>query len=161
MILKRTGFKQLFPLCIKGGKKNQYKMENKKSVVTAIAENTKQWAGPNGMVHYHTITFANGDSGQYGSKSPTCEKFKVNQETEYQHEVKQNGQYTNVVIKPVEATGGGFKGGPPKDASLIAAQSCLGYACNLHSQSSKSTDIDYVLSVAQKFHEWVMTKKTA
>lgn len=135
-------------------------METKKSVVTAIAENVKQWAGQNGTVYYHTITFANGDSGQYGAKSPQCEKFKVGQEYEYQYEVKQNGQYTNVTIKPVQSQQGGFKG-QPKDESLIAAQSSLASTCNLLQQSSKATDTAYILEVADKFHAWAMSKKSA
>ena len=136
-------------------------METKKSVVTAIAENVKQWAGQNGTVYYHTITFANGDTGQYGSKSDKCEKFTVGQETDYTKEVKVNGQYTNVVIKPImeNGQGGGFKA-QPKDSSIIAAQSCLHYACILTAQTEKFQDTDYVLGVAQKFHNWVMSKKT-
>jgi hypothetical protein len=136
-------------------------METKKSVVTEIIEKSGSYNGSNGMIYYHTITFANGDKGQYGSKTETCEKFKKGLEFEYTIETKVNGTYTNYVIKPVQSQGGGggFKG-QPKDDSLIAAQSCLGYACTLNTQSSKATDTDYILSVAEKFHNWVMTKKS-
>jgi len=133
-------------------------METKQSKVAAIAENQKQWAGTNGTVYYHMITFENGDSGWYGSKTEKCEKFKVGELADYTKEVKQNGNFTNTIIKPVQQQGFGKK--ETKDASLIAAQSCLGYACNLTAQSSKADNIEYVLQVAEKFHQWVMTKKT-
>ena len=129
-------------------------METKKSVVTAIAENVRQWAGQNGTVYYHTITFENGDTGNYGSKSAKCEKFKVGVEAEYTKEVSQNGNYTNVTIKPVQSEGkSGFK---PKNDKLIVAQSSINYATQLY--MGKQVDTDHVLEVAEKFYNWCLKK---
>lgn len=130
-------------------------METKKSVVTAIAENVKQWAGQNGTVYYHTITFANGDSGSYGAKSPKCEKFVVGQESEYTIELKQNGNYTNITIKPVQSQGG-FNPKQPKNEKLIVAQSCLNYATQLH--MGKQSPTEHVIEVAEVFYKWVLEK---
>ena len=136
-------------------------METKKSVVTAITENTNQWEGQNGTVYYHTITFANGDTGKYGSKSPKCEKFVIGQETEYEKETKVNGQYTNIVIKPVQAQqqGGGYKR-QPKDEGVIIMLSCISSACNLFAQSSNFNDTAKVLATAEAFYNAAKSKSS-
>jgi hypothetical protein len=137
-------------------------METKKSVVTDIKEKSGSFNGSNGMIYYHTITFQNGDSGQYGSKSETCEKFKAGQEHDYTIETKVNGSYTNYVIKPIQqvgaGTGGGFKQ-QPKDSSIIAIQSSIASACNFYSNRLQASDED-VIKLASKFYDLVMTKKT-
>ena len=135
-------------------------MENKKSKVTAVQENVRQYAGQNGTIYYHTIKFENGDSGQYGSKSQTCEKFITGQEAEYTIEAKVNGQYTNYTIKPV-ATSSFFGGGAKsaKDDSLIVAQTCLKAAVDFNSNNPAATP-QGVTEDAQIFFNWVMTHKS-
>jgi len=135
-------------------------METKKSIVKSIQENQRSWDSPNGKVFYHAVSFENGDTGNYGSKTEKCEKFVVGKEHEYTIEQKVNGNYTNYIIKPVAENKSFTNKSTPKDASLIAAQSCLGYACNLTQQSHKYSDIEYVLGVAEQFHKWVMSKQT-
>jgi len=130
-------------------------METKKSVVTAIQENVRQYTGQNGVTYYHTISFANGDTGQYGSKSAKCEKFTINKEADYTIETKVNGSYTNYVIKPAQQTGVKF-GSQPKNEKLIVAQSCIGYATQLY--MGKQTDTETVLEVAEKFYKWALEK---
>lgn len=136
-------------------------MQTKKSKVTAIQENVRQYEGPSGTIFYHNITFENGDSGQYGSKTEKCTKFTVNTEADYTIEEKQTGQYKNYTIKPVQqSTGGGGGRFQPRDENLIVAQSSLGYACTLLQQSSKAMDTEYVLATAERFYQFVITKKT-
>jgi hypothetical protein len=133
-------------------------METKKSKVTAIAEKVSQFAGPNGTIYYHEISFENGDKGRYGSKTEKCEKFTVGQEADYTIETKVNGNYTNHIIKPVQVQngpGGGFK--QPKNEKLIVAQSSIGYAVE-HLKHNQPADSESVLQLAEKFYNWACEK---
>lgn len=132
-------------------------METKKSVVTAIAENVKQWAGQNGTVHYHTITFANGDTGWYGSKSPKCEKFIIGKECDYTKETKVNGQYTNVVIKPLQDQNGSRKF-EPKDQGVITYLSCASTAAQYYHQRQSTKEDLYAM--AEELFIKAMSKST-
>jgi|SRR5687767_8837142 len=79
-------------------------METKKSVVkSAIFK--KANSGTNGLYYIHEITFENGDTGVYFSKTEAQDTFKTGVETEYTIEAKVNGQYTNYSIKPIRAAG--------------------------------------------------------
>jgi hypothetical protein len=135
-------------------------METKKAKVAMVVENQRSYNTQNGTCYVHRITFTNGDSGDYNSKSPKCEKFKQGVETEYTIETKVNGQYTNVLIKPVStqsATGGGFKA-QPKDEGKIVAQSCLNYATQFYQQRNATTA--EVFSLAQEMFNWVNAKSS-
>jgi hypothetical protein len=75
-------------------------METKKSIVrTAIFK--KSGNGQYGEWHSFEITFDNGDKGDYMSKTNPQEKFKEGVEVEYTIEKKENGNYTNYVVKPI------------------------------------------------------------
>lgn len=54
---------------------------------------------------------------QYMSKNNPQNKFVAGQEVEFDVETKQNGQYTNYSIKPVQQ--GGFGGGGQNNAARI------------------------------------------
>lgn len=133
-------------------------METKKSKVTAIAENVSQYAGSNGMVFYHQITFENGDSGKYGSKSEKCEKFKIGTEADYTIETKVNGNYTNITIKPVQAQSsvGGFKS-EPRNQKAIIAQSSVGYAVEFL-KGSNDFSTDTLFKTADQIYSYVLGK---
>ena len=135
-------------------------METKKAKVAMVIENQRSYNTQNGTCYVHRITFENGDTGDYNSKSATCEKFKQGVETDYTIETKVNGQYTNVLIKPVSTQangGGGFKS-QPKDEGKIVAQSCLNYATQFYQQRQGST-VD-VFNFAQEMFNWVNSKSS-
>lgn len=99
-------------------------MEQKKSKVVATSLK-KEGTGNYGAYAIHLIVFENGDSGDYLAKTNPQTYFKVGQETEYTKETKQNGQYTNIVIKPIQAQGGnGFKQGSPLAQNKRTALEC-------------------------------------
>lgn len=132
-------------------------MENKNTIKKVTGNGT--WNSPNGTMYKWEIEMENGDLGQAMTKAQDQTKWVVGKQVTYTKETK--GNYTNFkLVEEKPAFGGGSKF-EPKDASLIAAQSCLGYACTLNQQSQKAQDTDYILQVAEKFHKWVMSKKTA
>lgn len=132
----------------------------KQAKVINIIENQKQWQGNNGMIYYHEITFDNGDKGQYGSKTQTCEKFKVGEVSDYDIEERVNGNFKNYTIKPVQQNGaGGFKPKDNKDQGIITALSCISSAVNLHARTSTSSAED-VMRDAEKFFNYAMSKTT-
>src|SRR6266403_3607709 len=130
-------------------------MEPKKSVVTAIAENVKQWAGQNGTVYYHTVTFVNGDSGSYGSKTPKCEKFTIGVEADYTKEIKVVGEYSNVIIKPAVIAQNSFSGGKKEfNQKAVIAQNSITNAVNFL-QGGSAYDTANVITAAEVFYKWV------
>ena len=70
-------------------------MEQKKSVVTNVQSNGT-WEGKFGLMYKFEVSFENGDTGEYLSKSENQDKFVVGQETDYQFA---GGKYPRV--KPV------------------------------------------------------------
>lgn len=88
-------------------------METKKSICrSAIFKKTG--SGTYGEYHVYEVTFDNGDKGNYLAKKNPQDAFKEGQEAEYTIEKKENGQYVNYTIKPMQAmNGGGFPKGNP------------------------------------------------
>lgn len=99
-------------------------METKKSKVVATSLK-KEGTGQYGAYYIHLIVFENGDSGDYMAKKNPQDYFVVGKEADYTKETKQNGQYTNVVIKPIQAQGGKqFFGGSPTAQNKRTALEC-------------------------------------
>jgi hypothetical protein len=106
-----------------------------------------------------SLSFENGDSGEYSSVKPDQTKFVAGQEAEYELNATQYGNR----IKPVYNQGGGYSnnysqnnhsGGSDNKQKLIVKQSCLKAAVDLlKDKQAKSTD---VLKVAESFVTWVM-----
>jgi len=134
-------------------------MEQKKSKVTAIQENYRQYDGQNGKIYYHIIEFENGDKGQYGSKSDKCTKFTVGQESDYTIESKVSGNYTNYTIKPVQAQSNSFKS-QVKNEGTITMLSCISSACIAVQQSSNSTNVELIKNMALSFFELAKSKSS-
>lgn len=112
-----------------------------KDTPSYIQENVRQWAGQRGTIYYHKITMrGSGETGEYGSQTPQCQKFQVGVEVEFEREVKVNGQYTNIIFKPAQKSGSG--GGN-------AGKGGGGYA-------AKSTDMVY-----QMFKDRVIVAQSA
>lgn len=106
-------------------------MEQKKSIVrSAIFK--KAHSGNNGLFYIFEITFDNGDSGVYFSKTETQDTFKEGIETDYTIEKKVNGNYTNYSIKPLKS-GNGFvpgKGNPAYEHKRTALKCAVDLAAS-------------------------------
>lgn len=87
-------------------------------VKVASAQFRKEGEGKFGKWYLYEIKLEGDDKTyQYMAKSNPQNKFVVGQEVEVEIETKQNGQYTNYNIKPVQQ-GGGFGGGANSGARL-------------------------------------------
>jgi hypothetical protein len=133
-------------------------METTKKV-TKVRENIKNYQGKNGPVYVHGITLE-GDpqEWEYHSLTDKCTKFVPTQEATFTTDVKQNGNYTNYKISPVQAAkpafnkGSGFKQ-EPKDQGLISWLSCFSSVCNLYAQSSEINNFQSLLNKANQAFE--------
>lgn len=96
-------------------------MENKNAKVTAVTLK-KEGTGQYGKYYIFTVVFDNGDTGDFLAKSNPQTSFKVGENADYTKETVQNGQYTNVKIKPVNQQGGKF--GSPLSANKRTALEC-------------------------------------
>lgn len=132
-------------------------METKKSKVL----NTflkREGDGKYGHYYIHGITFENGDAGDYMAKSNPQKYFIVGQEADYTKETTQNGNYTNVVIKPVQAAQGGkgFFGGSPTAQNKRTALEC---AVSL--AVAGKIQLDQIGATAQKYVAWLNVEASA
>jgi hypothetical protein len=97
---------------------NQIKfIMEKTSKVTNVA-GIGTWNGQYGVMYKFEVSFENGDSGQYMSKSQEQTKFKVGQDATYTIEGKDFNGQTYYTVKPVmqqQAFGGGGKPAYQKD----------------------------------------------
>lgn len=132
-------------------------MEQKKSKVVATSLK-KEGTGQYGPYFIHLIVFENGDSGDYMAKKNPQDYFKVGLEAEYTKETKQNGQYQNTSIKPIQTQGSnGFKGGSPLSQNKRTALEC---AVSL--AVAGKIQIDQIGAKAVSFSAWLNeeTKQT-
>lgn len=105
-------------------------MDTKKSIVrSAIFK--KAFSGKNGLAYIFEIAFDNGDVGQFFSTSETQSTFKEGVDTDYTIEKKENGQYTNITIRPVKAANGFVpgKGNPSYEHKRVALKCAVDLAC--------------------------------
>lgn len=125
-------------------------METKRGTVTAVAFK-KSGTGQYGPYHIFTITFDNGDSGDYMSKTNPQTQFVMGQSADYTKEVKQNGQYTNTTIK-VPQSGNGFKGANPAQINKRTALECAVEFCKAY--GPKATP-EQVMKLADQFNAYL------
>lgn len=120
----------------------------KTSKVTAVQANGS-WEGNYGTMYKFEITFDNGDTGEYSSKSREQNKFVIGQEASY---IYTDGKFPKV--KPVynAKVGNIIRAEDPKRQELIIKQSCLKAAVD----TIKSDDYSAVLEVASIYVNWVM-----
>lgn len=117
-------------------------METKKSIVRS-AIYKKSFDGKFGETHIHEITFDNGDKGDYLGKKNPQSIFVVGKESEYTIEVKENGNYKNYSIKPVQVNGNGFvpgKGNPAYEHKRIALKCATDLAASGKIELAKIAD---------------------
>jgi len=147
--------------------------------VKQVRENIKSYpnkrdtTGKNPMVYVHGITIE-GDpiEWEYHSLAQTCTKFVPTQEATFITETKQNGNFTNHKISPVEAKpvtgfGGGFKKptGSYSDQGRIAAMSVMSTAVDFYRERSTGLDgsplkKEHVFALAEEIFAWVYTKSS-
>jgi len=139
--------------------------------VQGIRENAKKSYTFSGATYFvHEIKLvepvdAQGDmvaEFEYHSKKDKVDKFVVGEEATFTVEKRVNGNYTNYKIKPSETmkkafSGGGFSKGVPKDDSVIAAQSILGYVLNNAQGTTYSREL--ILQEVEFWHGWVSKKR--
>lgn len=132
-------------------------METTKKV-TKVRECIKQYTGRDSQpVYVHGITL-DGDpqEWEYHSKTNTCVKFKPQEEATFVTEVKQNGNYTNYKISPVQAAKPSFNKGFKKDdrdQGAITWLSCFSSVCTLYAQSSEINNFQSLLNKANQAFE--------
>ena len=120
---------------------------SKKSKVTAVQPNGT-WEGSYGTMYKYEITFENGDTGEYSSKSKEQNKFVIGTDVEYTYT---GGEHPKV--KPIYTpTAGGYTPNPERDLKIVK-QSCLKAAVELC--NSDKIKLNQVLTLADKFVDWV------
>lgn len=137
-------------------------METK--VVKQVRECIKNYQGKDGKIYVHGITLADDpQEWEYHSKTDKCVKFIPTQEATFAKEIKQNGNYTNYKISPInpEPKAGGFKPGfksEPKDEGAITAMSIYSSTMVGFQGSIDVKDWSKVLERCELAWAWVKSK---
>jgi hypothetical protein len=131
--------------------------QQKRSAVTNVTANGT-YNGQYGTLYKFEITFANGDSGEYASKSADQTKFKVGVETDYTITSKEFKDRIYYKIAPVMAQPGASftpKAKDPETDKRITRMSVLKVAGDL--VINGDIKLHEVLSYAQIFEQYVIT----
>jgi hypothetical protein len=130
--------------------------QQKRSAVTNVTANGT-YNGQYGTLYKFEITFANGDSGEYASKSADQTKFKVGVETDYTITSKEFKDRIYYKIAPVMAQAQPFvaKAKDPETDKRITRMSVLKVAGDL--VINGDIKLHEVLSYAQIFEQYVIT----
>lgn len=111
-----------------------------------------EWAGPNGVIYYHNITFDNGDTGTIGTKEKMPDKLSPGSELTYTIEVNERGNKIKAVA-PKPKFGGGRPGEP---IELKMATFALSYSKDLVIGGKlESKDM---FAIADKMFDWIKAK---
>jgi hypothetical protein len=131
----------------------------KTSKVTNVA-GIGTWNGQYGVMYKFEVSFENGDSGQYMSKSQEQTKFKVGESATYTIEGKEFNGQTYYTVKPVMQQQA-FQGGgkpyqkDPETEKRITRMSVLKVAGDL--VINGQVKLHDLTKVAQIFERYVMT----
>lgn len=132
--------------------------QQKRSAVTNVTANGT-FNGQYGTLYKFEVSFANGDSGEYASKSADQTKFKVGVETDYTITSKEFKDRIFYKIAPAQPQqGGGFQAPKPKDPDTgkhIMRMSVLKVAGDL--AINGDIKLQEVLAYAQIFEQYVLT----
>lgn len=134
----------------------------KTSKVTQVS-GVGSWNGQYGMMYKFEVSFENGDSGQYMSKSIDQNKFQKGMDATYTIEGKEFNGNTFYTVKPVMAQQQAFQGGGGKPAyqkdpetdKRITRMSVLKVAGDL--VINGHVKLHDLTKVAQIFERYVMT----
>lgn len=130
--------------------------QQKRSAVTNVTANGT-YNGQYGTLYKFEITFANGDSGEYASKSADQTKFKVGVETDYTITSKEFKDRIYYKIAPVMAQPGAAFTPKPKDPETdkrITRMSVLKVAGDL--VINGDIKLHEILAYAQVFEKFVV-----
>ena len=132
--------------------------QTKRSAVTNVTANGT-FNGQHGTLYKLEVSFANGDSGEYASKSQDQQKFKVGVETDYiLTERKWNDRifYKIAPAQVQQAPGGGFvaKAKDPETDKRITRMSVLKVAGDL--AINGDIKLQEILAYAQIFENYVI-----
>ena len=122
----------------------------KKSKVISVQANGT-WEGKYGMMYKYEVSFDNGDSGEYSSKSENQNKFIEGQETEYEFI---DGKFPKVKPANTFQQTSSFKK-DDKTQEYIIKQNALTNACNVIGEA----DVSKIIEVAEVFADWVLNNK--
>jgi hypothetical protein len=131
--------------------------QQKRSAVTNVTANGT-YNGQYGTLYKFEITFANGDSGEYASKSADQTKFKVGVETDYTITSKEFKDRIYYKIAPVMAQPGAAftpKAKDPETDKRITRMSVLKVAGDL--AINGDIQLNEILSYALIFEQYVVT----
>lgn len=132
--------------------------QTKRSAVTNVTANGT-FNGQHGTLYKFEVSFANGDSGEYASKSQDQQKFKVGVETDYVlTERKWNDRIFYKIAPAQPQQQGGFQAPKPKDPDTgkhIMRMSVLKVAGDL--AINGDIKLQEVLAYAQIFEQYVLT----
>jgi hypothetical protein len=130
----------------------------KTSKVTQVAANGT-WESKYGLMYKFEISFENGDSGEYNSKSQDQNKFVEGQEATYTITSRDYNGNTFYTIKPSQPAfnGGGFSGGKkdPETEKRITRMSVLKVAGDM--AMADKIPISKLTYMAQILEQYVMT----
>ena len=131
-------------------------MDTKQSKVT-VAQFVKTYTGKYGTMFIHDITFENDDKGQYLSKEQAQTSFKVGEVADYTKEEKQNGEYTNISIKPVRENKQGSLAPAKGRNESFALSYAKDIACAYITKGAELGDAQ-MLVLAEKLYVWLESK---
>lgn len=132
--------------------------QTKRSAVTNVTANGT-FDGQYGTLYKFEVTFANGDSGEYASKSKDQTKFQVGVETDYiitSRTFKDRIYFKIAPAQPQQAPGGGFtpKAKDPETDKRITRMSVLKVAGDL--AINGDIKLQEILAYAQIFENYVI-----
>jgi hypothetical protein len=132
--------------------------QTKRSAVTGVTANGT-FNGQHGTLYKFEVAFANGDSGEYASKSQDQQKFKVGVETDYIiTERKWNDRiFYKIAPAQVQQSAGGFpaKAKDPETDKRITRMSVLKVAGDL--AINGDIQLQEILAYAQIFENYVIS----
>lgn len=132
--------------------------QTKRSAVTNVTANGT-FNGQHGTLYKFEVSFANGDSGEYASKSQDQQKFKVGVETDYILTERKWNDRIFYKISPAQVQqtpGGGFvaKAKDPETDKRITRMSVLKVAGDL--AINGDIKLQEILAYAQIFENYVI-----
>ncbi len=133
-------------------------MNQKTATVTAAVYTNRTFQTQYGEFHVHSITFDNGDTGDYNAKTPTQDKFVVGQQASYEITPNANPAYA-AKIKPFNPNQGNYSGGGKKDNTAtqrsIERQQALKLAIEYSQVMGSKPDTAGTLATAELFYKWI------
>jgi hypothetical protein len=130
--------------------------QTKRSAVTNVTANGT-FNGQHGTLYKFEVSFANGDSGEYASKSQDQQKFKVGVETDYILTERRWQDKIFYKIAPAQVQTGGFPAKPkdPETDKRITRMSVLKVAGDL--AINGDIQLQEILAYAQIFENYVIS----